>query len=290
MARPATRPGGTRRGGAPRLVAALPVATQVTDRFKEVVRSAAGMGDLAITSPRAAARSTAWYGDAAIEFSKNFRRSVFAVIIATSVYILGFGIITLGTVLANIGAAERITGGIVLIQVREPSTWVTGMIFAGIVGSAMTADLGARRVREELDALDVLGVDRLPVLVVPRIAATTLLMPVLAVIATLSSFAVAVLFAPLKHNLSVEIALDDIARTLYSLDMLVTLILKNLVLGFFVGVVSCYKGLTCRLGSEGVGRAVNQAVVITFFGVWLWNSAFNLAYLSLFPDASVFRG
>jgi phospholipid/cholesterol/gamma-HCH transport system permease protein len=118
----------------------------------------------------------------------------------------------------------------------------------------------------------------------------TVLMPVLAVVATLTSFAIVVFFAPLKHDFPIEVAMDDIARTIYSLDMLVTLMLKNAVIGFFVGVVCCYKGLTCRLGSEGVGRAVNQAVVITFFGVWLWNSAFNLAYLSLFPDASVFRG
>ncbi len=265
-------------------------ASRTRDRLTEGVRAAAGMGNLAIATPRAAVRSTEWLGDAVIEFSKNFRRSVIPVFIATFVYILGFGIITLGTVLANIGAAERITGGMMLIQVREPSTWVTGMIFAGIVGSAMTADLGSRRVREELEALEVLGVDRLAVLVVPRIAATTILMPVLAVFATLSALAVALIFAPIKQGFSVDVALDDIARTMYSLDMLVTLGLKNLVLGFFVGVVSCYKGLTCRVGSEGVGRAVNQAVVIMFFGVWLWNSSFNLAYLSLFPDASVFRG
>jgi phospholipid/cholesterol/gamma-HCH transport system permease protein len=68
------------------------------------------------------------------------------------------------------------------------------------------------------------------------------------------------------------------------------MLVKNVVLGFFVGVVACHKGLTCKAGAEGVGRAVNQTVVITFFGIWLFNSVFNLGYLTVFPDAAQFRG
>ena len=66
--------------------------------------------------------------------------------------------------------------------------------------------------------------------------------------------------------------------------------IKHTILGFFVGIVACQKGLSARGGAEGVGRVVTQTVVITFFGIWLINSLFNTGYLTIVPDAIGIRG
>ena len=73
------------------------------------------------------------------------------------------------------------------------------------------------------------------------------------------------------------------------LDM-ANFVIKTAVAGFLVGVVSCYKGLRASGGAEGVGRAVNEAVLISFFGVWMINILFNTMFLSLFPQVSVLKG
>ena len=62
------------------------------------------------------------------------------------------------------------------------------------------------------------------------------------------------------------------------------------LIGIFVGIIACHKGLTCKMGSDGVGRAVNQTVVIAFVGIWGFNAFWNLAYLTAFPAASVLHG
>jgi phospholipid/cholesterol/gamma-HCH transport system permease protein len=260
-------------------------------RFYEAMESAAGMADIGQKTVRLAVRRPyAWVPDAVVEISLAVRRTLFANAVATGVYMVGFAIIALGTVLRNIGVADREAGGVTLVWVREPSTWLTMMVFAGIVGSAITADIGARRVREELDALSVLGVDSIRSLVVPRVIAVTIAAPILATSSMVVVVVLNGLIAPGKLGFTPGVYIDNIARSIYPLDYLVTLLVKNLIIGFFVGVVACHKGLTCKLGSEGVGRAVNQTVIITFFGIWMFNSVYNLAYLSLLPSASVFRG
>jgi phospholipid/cholesterol/gamma-HCH transport system permease protein len=66
---------------------------------------------------------------------------------------------------------------------------------------------------------------------------------------------------------------------------LISAILKAIVIGFFIGIVACQKGLSARGGAEGVGRAVSQAVVVTFLGMWVINTVWNQAFFTLFPDA-----
>jgi phospholipid/cholesterol/gamma-HCH transport system permease protein len=71
---------------------------------------------------------------------------------------------------------------------------------------------------------------------------------------------------------------------------MVNFVIKTACAGFLVGVVSCYKGINSSGGAEGVGRAVNEAVLISFFGVWIINILFNTTFLSLFPSVSSLRG
>jgi phospholipid/cholesterol/gamma-HCH transport system permease protein len=254
------------------------------------IQSAGEMGALVVRSARAAVRGPySWVPDAIVETSKACRRCLIPLALSVTTFIIALAILVFGNLLHELGATDREAGGMWIAFTREVCVWITGMVFAGVVGSAITADLGARKVREELDALSVLGVDRIKSLVLPRIFATTVAAPTLGILATTIVTAVNYAVAPGHLHLSPAVWRDSLVGDILPLDIYAVLI-KYTIIGFFVGVVSCHKGLSCQLGAEGVGRAVNQTVVITFFGIWLINTLFNLAFLTVFPQTAILRG
>jgi phospholipid/cholesterol/gamma-HCH transport system permease protein len=260
-------------------------------RIYESIASAAGIGSLGARAISLGLRPPfAWFRDAVDLSATWIKRSLIPQSIAHGVYLTGFGIVLFGHVLGSIGVVDREPGAMYLIWGRELGTSITEMIFAGLVGAAITADLGARRVREELDALSVLGVDNVRKLVVPRVMATGFTAPVLAAFSLLWVLVLNLLIAPHQLGFTRGIYFDDVKRTIFAPDLLFTVFLKNFIIGIYVGIVACHKGLTCKLGSEGVGRAVNQTVVIAFVGIWMFNAFFNLAYLTTFPGASIAHG
>ena len=249
------------------------------------------MGALAITVIRQAfVNPAAWVRDAIVELSTAIRRCTIPLIISHTVYAVGYGILLFGILLVNLGISERIASAFFLIWGREIATWITAMIFAGVVGSAIAADLGARKIREELDALAVLGVKQVRALVVPRVIAMTVALPVLSMLSLAVVTLVNYWLSTSRFGFSHAVFRDNLFSSMFPLDLIVTMAIKNAILGFFVGVVACYKGISSRMGAEGVGRAVNETVIVTFFGIWLFNSLFNLAYLTLLPDAAVLKG
>jgi phospholipid/cholesterol/gamma-HCH transport system permease protein len=249
------------------------------------------MGTLTVRSLRLAMRPPfRWRRDAIMHAGLWIRRSLLPLAIAHGIYLIAFGIILFGHVFANIGVVERESGAMYLIWVREISTWITAMICAGVVGATITADLGARRIREELDALSVLGVDAIRSLVVPRVIASTFVLPVLGTLSLLWMLAINALVAPSALHFPPGVFFADLSRTIYPNDLVFPLLVKNLLCGLLIGVVACHKGLNCKLGTEGVGRAVSESVVASFFGVWLLNTFFNLAYLAVFTNAAVLHG
>jgi phospholipid/cholesterol/gamma-HCH transport system permease protein len=230
-----------------------------------------------------------WFPQAIEETATIFRRCLIPTIVSMTVWLIGVEVIVFGNLLKNLGVTDRFAGGAGLGVLREPATWIAMMVFAGVAGGAATADLGARKAREELDALNVLAVDVVKLLVVPRVMAMTFAAVILAMVAWLDANVVNYLLSPGPLNYSRGIFGPGLKITILSVDIYASIV-KTVLMGFFIGVVACHRGLTCKTGAEGVGRAVNQTVVITFFGVWLMNSFFNLTFLTLFPDASVFRG
>lgn len=190
-------------------------------------------------------------------------------------------------ILQSFGDINRVAGIVGSAVIREQAMWVTGMVVAGVVGTAICADLGARKIRDELDALAVIGVDATRRLVAPRVLAITLLMPALGMVVIVTEF-YAIMGAYLLYGGSVGAYMEAGAYSFASIDI-VLFFVKTLVVGLVVGIVCCYKGVNASGGSTGVGRAVNQAVVISFVLVWLLNFAFNSTYLSLFPGAQTIR-
>ena len=185
------------------------------------------------------------------------------------------------------GDINRVAAIVGAATIREQAVWVTGMVVAGVVGTAICADLGARKIRDELDALAVIGVDQIRRLVAPRVLAITLLMPALGLVVIVCEF-YAIMLAYVIYGGTPGEFMEAGAYSFAAIDIFLFLI-KTVVVGAIVGVVCCFKGVNASGGSLGVGRAVNQAVVLSFVLVWTLNFAFNSTYLSLFPEAQTLR-
>lgn len=239
---------------------------------------------LALTPPYS------WWRDAVVEFSTAFRRCLLPLLLSMVAFAVGIGVLFVGQIVSSLGTSDRLLGALNLGFTREPAVWVSSMIFAGVAGSAMTADLGARRIREELDALDVLGVDKIRSLVVPRVVAMMAIGPVLAFLTILVATAVNYTLIPLFYpSVSYAGSLDALDSFIFSIDV-IALLVKAPLIGLAIGIVACHKGLTTSGGAEGVGRAVNQAVVVMFVLIFLVNALVNTAYLALFPSVQELRG
>ena len=185
------------------------------------------------------------------------------------------------------GALDRLGGFFVLTAIRWIGPLVTAIIVGGVAGTAITADLGARKVREELDALQVLGVDPVKNLVVPRFLA------LMAITALLDVFAIVFgLTAGIAAELLYNQSLGGFFATLFSNASITDIwgsILMCTMFGAIISVVCCYKGMTASGGAAGVGRAVNQAVVISLVGVFAFSYVFTAVLLATNPELQTIR-
>jgi len=231
-----------------------------------------------------------WFGECLREAETGIRRSLIPMVLSISFFAVGIVITSIGGILNSVGTIDRLGGGMSTGWPREVAFWVTGMVFAGVVGAALTADLGARKVREELDAIAVLGVDVVKTLVVPRVVALMIIAPILGLVAILNALAILYVTLPvIQPNLQASVYLESVLDFATTADI-VSFVLRMIVTGAFVGIVSAYKGLSCKGGTEGVGRAVNQCVAVTFFGIWALNGLWNALVLASFPEIQQLRG
>jgi phospholipid/cholesterol/gamma-HCH transport system permease protein len=189
--------------------------------------------------------------------------------------------------LAVFGALDRLGGFFVVFAVREIGPLITAIVLAGVAGTAITADLGARKIREELDALQVLGVDPIKNLVVPRFLALMLVTGLFNLYAILFG-----LFGGLLAEITYEQPLGPFWNTLFANATSTDLwgsVLKTTIFGAIIAIVCCYKGMTASGGAEGVGRAVNQAVVISFLAIGAFNTVFTQTLLATHPNILVIK-
>ena len=185
------------------------------------------------------------------------------------------------------GALDRMGGFFVLAVIREFAPIFCGIIVAGVAGTAICADLGARKIREELDALQVLGVDPVKNLVVPRFLALMLVTGLFDIYALLFG-----IFGGIVATLVNGASLGPFWATFFTNASTTDLwgsVLKTTLFGAVIAIVCCYKGMTASGGAEGVGRAVNQAVVIAFLGVFAFNYVFTQTLLATHPEINIIR-
>ncbi|WP_241004503.1 ABC transporter permease [Conexibacter sp. SYSU D00693] len=187
--------------------------------------------------------------------------------------------------LSLLGTTDRLGAFFVMASVREFAPWITAMVVAGVAGTAICADLGARKVRDELDAMAVMGIDAVRTIVVPRFYALGVMTFFLNILALVFGVFGGWLSAVVVFGETTAGFLSTFASN-FSLPDLLGSVLKTTGFGFIVAIVCCYKGMNVSGGSAGVGRAVNQAVVISFVGIWVFNYAFTSTLLAAFPETA----
>jgi phospholipid/cholesterol/gamma-HCH transport system permease protein len=226
-------------------------------------------------------------GELVSQFLFALRLCWFPLLITTVAISYGAPGLQSANFLTLFGALDRVGGIFVLAAVREVGPLITSVVVAGIAGTSITADLGARKVREELDALQVLGVDPVKNLVVPRFLALMVVTGLFDIYALLFG-----IFGGIGAELVNGQPLGPFWGTFFANASTTDLwgsVLKSTFFGAIIAIVCCYKGMTASGGAEGVGRAVNEAVVTSFLGIGAFNYVFTQTLLATHPQILVIR-
>ena len=145
--------------------------------------------------------------------------------------------------------------------IREIGPVITALICAGKVGSGIGAELGSMKVTEQIDAMEVSGTNPFKYLVVTRIMATTLMLPVLVIFADTVSLFGSFLVENIKGQVSIQLYFSTVFNALAFSDLIPSIV-KSFFFGFAIGLIGCYKGYHSKKGTSGVGKAANSAVVV----------------------------
>ncbi|MDO9378220.1 MAG: ABC transporter permease [Nocardioidaceae bacterium] len=206
-------------------------------------------------------------------------------IIPTALVAIPFGAVIalqVGGLIQQFGAQSFTGSAAVLAILREAGPIATALLIAGAAGSAIAADLGSRRIREELDAMMVLGIDPIQRLVVPRVLACMM-------IALFLNGLVSVVGVMGGYVFNVVLQGGTPGAYLASFTALAQLpdlwqgMVKAVVFGLIAAIVASYKGMTASGGPKGVGDAVNESVVITFLLLFVVNFVITAVYIQLVP-------
>jgi phospholipid/cholesterol/gamma-HCH transport system permease protein len=180
--------------------------------------------------------------------------------------------------------AEAATGAaMVLAIVREAAPVATALLIAGAGGSAMTADLGSRKIRDEISAMEVMAINPIHRLVTPRLWAATTVSLALVSLVSVAGLAGGFVFNVLVQGTTAGAYFSGVTA-LVQLSDLWSALFKAAVFGFIAAMVACYKGLYAGGGPKGVGDAVNQAVVVTFILIFFANFIMTTLYFALIPQ------
>jgi phospholipid/cholesterol/gamma-HCH transport system permease protein len=164
--------------------------------------------------------------------------------------------------LAKFGAVTMLPGMIAVSIIREIGPVITALICAGKIGSGMGAELGSMKVSEQIDAMEVSATNPFKYLVVTRVLAATLMLPLLVLFADAFGLLGSWIGVNIKGSVNLVLFLSQSFASINFMDFLPALI-KTFVFGSVIGIVGCYKGYTAGRGTESVGIAANNAVVIS---------------------------
>lgn len=164
--------------------------------------------------------------------------------------------------LEEFGAASYLPAMVAVSIVREIGPVITALICAGKIGSSIGAELGSMRVTEQIDAMEVSGTNPFKYLVVTRVIACTMMLPILAVLADGIGLYASYIGVNLKGIVSWNLYTTQVFESLTFSDVLPALV-KTYFFGFAIGIIGCYKGYFSNKGTEGVGIAANSAVVVS---------------------------
>lgn len=204
-------------------------------------------------------------------------------IVPTALVSIPFGAVIalqISNLISQFGAQSFTGSAAVLAVVNQAAPIGTALLIAGAGGSAIAADLGARKIREELDAMQVLGIDPIQRLVVPRVLGSILVAFFLYGLVAMVGVAGGYVFNVILQGGTPGAYLASFTALARMSDIVIGLI-KALAFGLIAGIVASYKGMNAQGGAKGVGDAVNESVVITFILVFLANVVLSTVYLQV---------
>ena len=170
----------------------------------------------------------------------------------------------------SFGATTAVGGVLAIALARELAPVLTAVVVAGRVGSAFAAEIGTMRVTEQIDALYVLKTDPIDYLVIPRLLACCLMLPILTLLCLLTGLVGGLIVATSIYGLSQTIFIDS-AREFLSIWDLGSAMLKAMVFGGLIAIIGCNWGLTTTGGAKGVGQSTTTAVVTSLLAIFIVN-------------------
>ncbi|WP_289008827.1 ABC transporter permease [uncultured Thermomonospora sp.] len=187
-----------------------------------------------------------------------------------------------GDIARQLGAQSGTGALVVANMITQVAPLASALLISGAGGSAITSDMGARNIRDELAAMEVMGINPVHRLVTPRLWAASTVAVLLCSVVILSGTAGGFYFNVIQQGVSPGAYFDGATSLLQFSDLVVTLF-KAWIFGFIAAAVACYAGMNCDLGPVGVGRAVNKAVVVTSILVFSANYVITMLYQVLVP-------
>ncbi len=250
---------------------------------RQFLDSVGGMSALALEGMRSTWRVKDW-GREYLDQCSFLTSVTILPIMLVSIPFGGTIALQLGQLIGQIGAQSFTGAAAVTATIQQVAPIVTALLISGAGGSAMAADMGARNVRDELNAMRVMGVNPTHRLVTPRLWAAMTIGVLLVSVVIVASAAGAFFFNVLLGGVSPG-AFFDGALSIVTLPDLIVALLKAALFGFIAAVVACYRGMNCATSPVGVGKGVTDSVVQTFIIVFVLNYVITTIYLTLFPPA-----
>jgi phospholipid/cholesterol/gamma-HCH transport system permease protein len=187
-----------------------------------------------------------------------------------------------GNLTGQLGAQSFAGATAVLAVVREAAPIAAALIIAGAAGSAICSDMGSRKIREEIDAMEVLGVNPVARLVVPRVLATIFVATMINGLVIAAGIGGGYFFTVIVQDNSAGAYLSSFTALATLPDLYISMV-KAAMFGWLAAIVGAYKGLTAGGGPSGVGRAVNESVIIAFMLLFFLNTIITAIYFQVVP-------
>jgi phospholipid/cholesterol/gamma-HCH transport system permease protein len=176
----------------------------------------------------------------------------------------------------NFGAGTAVGGVLALTLARELAPVLTAVVLAGRVGSAFAAEIGTMKVTEQIDALQILKTDPIDYLVIPRVVACALMLPVLNLLSFITGMTGGLVIATSLYGIAQTVFVNSAQNFLTIWDLLSS-ILKSFVFGVLIAVIGSSWGMTTTGGAKGVGQSTTTAVVTSLLAIFVSN--FFLSWL-----------
>ncbi|MBI5400110.1 ABC transporter permease [Candidatus Saganbacteria bacterium] len=175
------------------------------------------------------------------------------------------------------GAGKFVGGVMAIAMTRELGPAVTGIVVAARVAASIAAELGTMKVTEQIDALQALGVSPVKYLVVPRLVATIIMLPLLTILTIVVGFYGGFWVAVIVGKIN-GVQYFETAQSLTKMWDIYGGLIKTAIFGAIIAVVACHKGLTTKGGAKGVGEATTSAVVATLISLFIVNYFLSMAF------------